>query len=298
MTLRLLVADESGALQKMVRLAYATEDAEIEAVFSGDAALDILYEFRPDVVLAAVALPGYSGYEVCELIRQDPEFALTPVILLSGAFDPFDDEEAARVEASGHLTKPFDTSEMLDMIERLRPSPVRDRQPSHVGQWGDFEESHELSPAEAEQVGDGFEGGGDGAGIAESAEAVATAQTRNEPLAETPASAPDAARNDSAAGRAEPEEVPGAMHTSAPTAPAAAMTSPTPAGFAFGVSSRAWESFLGAGRILDIFDQPSAPTGEVAETDWRIPDKLVDRVVEEVLARMAPELEALVQKYK
>ena len=64
MTLRLLVADESVTMHKMVRLAYATEDAEIEAVFNGDAALDILYEFRPDVILAAISMPGYNGYEV------------------------------------------------------------------------------------------------------------------------------------------------------------------------------------------------------------------------------------------
>lgn len=150
MTLRLLVADESVTMQKMVRLAYAAEDAEIEAVFSGDAALDILYEFRPDVILAAVSLPGYSGYEVCELIRQDPEFATTPVILLTGAFDPFDDEEAARVEASGHLSKPFDTSEMIEMIEGLRPASAPDQHDEPEGQWGDFEEKPELANAEGE----------------------------------------------------------------------------------------------------------------------------------------------------
>ena len=119
MTLRLLIADDNVATQKMVQLAFAGEDAVVEAVSSGDAALEVLKVFRPDVALADVFMPGYSGYEVCELIRHDPEFASLPVILLRGAFDPFDEDEAARVGASGHLTKPFDPSEMIAMVERL-----------------------------------------------------------------------------------------------------------------------------------------------------------------------------------
>ena len=110
MTLRLLVADDNVAMHKMVRLAFTGEDAVIEAVTNGEAAIDTLREFRPDVVLADVSMPGYSGYEVCERIRGDLDFAAIPVILLNGAFDPLDEEEAARVKASGHLTKPFDPS--------------------------------------------------------------------------------------------------------------------------------------------------------------------------------------------
>ncbi|MDR0310149.1 MAG: response regulator [Acidobacteriota bacterium] len=125
MTLRLLVADDNAAMQKMVRLAFAGENAVIEAVSSGDAALGILREFRPDVVLADVSMPGFNGYEVCERIRRDPEFAAIPVILLNGAFDPFNDEEAARVEASGQLTKPFDPSEMIAMMEKLLRESAR-----------------------------------------------------------------------------------------------------------------------------------------------------------------------------
>ena len=129
MTLRLLIADDNAAIQKMVRLAFAGEDAFVEAVSSGDAALGILKDFRPDVVLADVSMPGYSGYEVCELIRHEPEFADVPVILLSGAFDPFDEEEATRVKASGHLTKPFDPSEMIALVESLLPETARHSAP-------------------------------------------------------------------------------------------------------------------------------------------------------------------------
>jgi len=120
MTLRLLVADDNATMQKMVRLAFAGEDALVETASNGDAAIDMLKKFRPNVVLADISMSDYSGYEVCELIRQDPEFANIPVILMNGAFDSFDEEEAARVQASGYLTKPFDPSELITMVEKLR----------------------------------------------------------------------------------------------------------------------------------------------------------------------------------
>ena len=124
MTLRLLIADDNEATQKMVRLAFAGEDVVIESVSSGDAALEMLKGFRPDAALIDVVMPGYSGYEVCELIRHDPEFASIPVILLSGAFDNFDEDEAARVRANGHLTKPFNPSEMITLVEKFLPDSM------------------------------------------------------------------------------------------------------------------------------------------------------------------------------
>lgn len=119
MTIRLLVADDSVTIQKMVCLAFQEEDVSVEAVSSGDAALDALPNIRPDIVLADVMMPGYTGYEVCENIRNNPEFSGIPVILLVGTFEPFDESEASRVRCDGHLTKPFDTSELIEMVHSL-----------------------------------------------------------------------------------------------------------------------------------------------------------------------------------
>jgi CheY-like chemotaxis protein len=119
MTLKLLVADDSVTIQKMVRLAFGAEDAEVEAVTSGEAALEALRRFRPDIVLADALMPGIGGYELCARIREEPEFSRLPVILLSGTFEPFDPQEAERVGADGHLSKPFDTSELIDRVHSL-----------------------------------------------------------------------------------------------------------------------------------------------------------------------------------
>jgi CheY-like chemotaxis protein len=119
MTIKLLVADDSATIQKVVSLAFSDEDVIIETVSSGYAAMNSARIFKPDVVLADVLMPGGSGYEVCERIKQDPELAGTPVILMVGAFESFDEVEASRVKCDGHLTKPFDTSELIQMVHSL-----------------------------------------------------------------------------------------------------------------------------------------------------------------------------------
>jgi CheY-like chemotaxis protein len=119
MALKLFVADDSITIQKIVGLAFSDQDVEIETVSSGDLALDSVRAFKPDIVLADVFMPGCSGYEVCAAIKEDPELAHTPVILLVGTFEPFDELEAARVKCDRYLMKPFDTSELIQAVRLL-----------------------------------------------------------------------------------------------------------------------------------------------------------------------------------
>jgi CheY-like chemotaxis protein len=125
MTKKLLVADDSVTIQKVVNLTFAGEDVAIEAVSSGDQALEKIRELRPDMVLADVFMPGLNGYEVCESVKGDPDLSGIPVVLLVGTFEPFDEAEAARVKSDGHLTKPFDTSELIQIVRSLLDKPAR-----------------------------------------------------------------------------------------------------------------------------------------------------------------------------
>ena len=119
MPTKLLLADDSVTIQKVVGLTFAAEDVQIESVADGDAAIERARAFRPDVVLADVCMPGRTGYEVCATIKSDPELRGTPVVLLVGTFEPFDEIEAARVKCDAYLTKPFDTSELIGIVRSL-----------------------------------------------------------------------------------------------------------------------------------------------------------------------------------
>jgi CheY-like chemotaxis protein len=119
MTLKLFVADDSITIQKVVSLTFANEDVVVDSVANGDLALDKVRSLKPDIVLADIFMPGCSGYEICASIKEDPELCHTPVVLLVGMFEPYDESEASRVKCDGCLTKPFDTSELIKTVRSL-----------------------------------------------------------------------------------------------------------------------------------------------------------------------------------
>ena len=104
---KILVADDNSNIQKMVGLALKDHGIDVVAVGNGEAAVRKISDIRPDLVLADVFMPVRNGYEVCQYVKSDPSLAHIPVILLVGAFDPLDEQEAQRVGADGVLKKPF-----------------------------------------------------------------------------------------------------------------------------------------------------------------------------------------------
>jgi CheY-like chemotaxis protein/histone H3/H4 len=119
MATRILLADDSITIQKVVNLTFADEGIEVVAVSNGDLAERRLAEVAPDLVLADIFMPGKNGYELCESIKENPQFRNVPVVLLVGAFEPFDQAEARRVRADAHLTKPFESRTLVETVRRL-----------------------------------------------------------------------------------------------------------------------------------------------------------------------------------
>jgi CheY-like chemotaxis protein len=104
---KILVADDNSNIQKMVGLALKDQGIDVVAVGNGEAAVRKISDIKPDLVLADVFMPVRNGYEVCRYVKEDSALAHIPVILLVGAFDPLDEQEAQRVGADGVLKKPF-----------------------------------------------------------------------------------------------------------------------------------------------------------------------------------------------
>ena len=110
---KLLLADDSVTIQKVVTLTFGDEGMQVTTVSDGKEALDRFRELQPDVVLADIHMPELNGYELCAQIKQDERFKDVPVMLLVGSFEPFDEEEARRVGADDYLTKPFQSIKQL-----------------------------------------------------------------------------------------------------------------------------------------------------------------------------------------
>ena len=121
---KLLLADDSATIQKVIDLTFADEGVRVVAVGSGREAIDQLLEVEPDIVLADVFMPSPNGYEVCEYVKTNEKLKHIPVVLLVGSFEPFDEAEARRVGADDILTKPFSSiRRLIDRVGALVTSP-------------------------------------------------------------------------------------------------------------------------------------------------------------------------------
>jgi len=144
---KLLLADDSVVIQKLVGLSFANEDVELVTTDNGDDALAEARQQRPDIVLADVVMPGMTGYEVCAAIKEDPELRDIPVLLLTGTFEAFDEERARQVGSDGHITKPFEAQALVDRVKELFAA----------GANADTSLTTATSPAESSAVFDFFD---------------------------------------------------------------------------------------------------------------------------------------------
>lgn len=118
MSQRLLLADDSITIQKVVELTLSEEGFDVTAVGDGEAALEAVKRVAPVVILADVFMPKMDGYELCARIKQDPALKHIPVILLAGTFENFDEVSAMRAGADDHLTKPFESAELISKVKK------------------------------------------------------------------------------------------------------------------------------------------------------------------------------------
>ena len=116
---KILVADDSATIHKIVSLTFAQEEFAVESVLNGNQVLDKALDVKPDVILVDAFIPGLNGYQVCEKIKATPPLSRIPVLLMVGSLEPFDKVEATRVGCNGYLTKPFDTSELIHMVHSV-----------------------------------------------------------------------------------------------------------------------------------------------------------------------------------
>lgn len=110
---KVLLADDSITVQKIVKLSLTEEGIEVIAFGNGEQAVQQIEAIQPDLIMADVFMPGKDGYEVCEYVKAHPQFKNVPVILLVHAFEPFDPERAKKVCADHQLTKPFQSIRTL-----------------------------------------------------------------------------------------------------------------------------------------------------------------------------------------
>jgi CheY-like chemotaxis protein len=119
MASRLLVADDSTTILKIISMAFENEDVEVTGVRDGQEAFERIAEFNPDIVLADVDMPGLDGFELSAKIKKSPKTSGVKVVLLASDFESFDEQRYQACGANNHISKPFKSDDIVTLVKNL-----------------------------------------------------------------------------------------------------------------------------------------------------------------------------------
>ncbi len=119
MSIKVLVADDSITIQKVIGIIFGGDEYSLTIVDNGKTAVDKAREINPDILLIDALMPGMTGYEVAEEIRATPSLAYKPILILTGSFEPFDEEKAKKSGADDFISKPFESQQIITKVKEL-----------------------------------------------------------------------------------------------------------------------------------------------------------------------------------
>jgi len=148
---KILLADDSVTAQNMGRKILTDAGYEVVTVNNGSAALKKVAEHKPDLIVLDVYMPGYSGLEVCQRIKENKETSRIPILLTVGKLEPFKPEEARRARADAFVVKPFEASELLTALTKLEEKVVPQAEPYKQGRF-----ARAMAAVDSEEGGEKF----------------------------------------------------------------------------------------------------------------------------------------------
>ncbi|HET9271001.1 MAG TPA: response regulator [Vicinamibacterales bacterium] len=116
---KLLLADDSVTIQRVIELTFSGEDIQVVAVNDGEQAIARIPVEQPDIVLADIGMPKKGGYDVAAFVKGRGDLEHIPVLLLAGAFEPVDQARAEQVRCDGVLIKPFEPRQVIERVREL-----------------------------------------------------------------------------------------------------------------------------------------------------------------------------------
>lgn len=138
---KVLLADDSATIQKLVEMALGDSDYELQAVSDGRRAIEALPAYEPDILLVDAIMPVMDGYQVCEFVKNNDKYKHLPVILLTGRFQPFDEARAEEVKIDHRIIKPFSQDQLVSTISQMLSKATNGEKGvnTHPGQAGEDE---------------------------------------------------------------------------------------------------------------------------------------------------------------
>jgi CheY-like chemotaxis protein len=293
MSAKLLLADDSITIQRVIELTFADENVEVLAVGDGKEAIARVQADRPDIVLADIGMPEHDGYEVAAFIKSRPDLSHIPVLLLTGAFEPIDEVRARSVGCEGVLVKPFEPQMVISRVRELLNKVVPSQQAAAPAQQAaapaEPGRAAAAEPAQRDRT-DPLENYFDRLDAA-----LATMNTAPPPLealspeeevVTRPSSAP---RPPAASARPAQPSIEAPVPVRQPLVPSAVPTAVTPQTASALVSDSGTLPPLHEAFAALLAAERGQPLHAAAPAREEIPDDVIDEVVNRVLVRMGDE---------
>ena len=113
-----LVVDDSPTIRKIVEITLKRQGVQVISAPSGVIALAAIANTPPQLILLDIMLPKVNGYQICQIIRRNPEYKHIPVVMLSGKDGVFNKVRGKLVGATEYITKPFEPRDLLRVVRK------------------------------------------------------------------------------------------------------------------------------------------------------------------------------------
>lgn len=111
--LKVMIIDDSKTIRRTAEALLQKEGCEVITAVDGFDALSKIVETNPDIIFVDIMMPRLDGYQTCSVIKNNPEYASKPVIMLSSKDGLFDMARGRIVGSNEYLTKPFSKEEPI-----------------------------------------------------------------------------------------------------------------------------------------------------------------------------------------
>jgi DNA-binding response OmpR family regulator len=116
---KILIVDDDVTITELMKALVSMEGHQSATVNDSTKAIETADSFHPDLITLDLMMPGLSGFDLCQLLHQDPRFAGIPIMIVSARDDAESKERALQVGAKDYLTKPFGVDDLLQKIKEL-----------------------------------------------------------------------------------------------------------------------------------------------------------------------------------
>ena len=116
---RVLVVDDSAAIRTLIVVNLRLEGYDVREAADGEQALEVVGEWRPDVITLDVVMPRLDGFGTLQRLRADPGTADIPVVLVTARAQSVDRERGEELGVDAYVTKPFEPADLVDVVAAL-----------------------------------------------------------------------------------------------------------------------------------------------------------------------------------